>query len=290
MKNKAYRSSPTGGQEGHYIRSLRRSGKSQNTLDTYEIVLARLALDFAHYKTLDEFTTEALRDFLDRHWGESAPATRRNRLAVVRSFFSFCVDERGLSSSPADKIKAPKMASVERQAYAPDVIDELRAAQPTLRDQIAIQLLGKLALRRGELRLLKIEDFDLTRGTVRVHGKGNKVVVLPLGFKALKQDLEVYLVGRDPNEYLLHPRHDQMRPMDPATVHRWFKGCLRRAGMPESMKVHELRHSAADNLWRKTGNLTMAQQLLRHESPATTAKYLHPTREDLDAALRTLDG
>jgi len=45
----------------------------------------------------------------------------------------------------------------------------------------------------------------VARGTVRVHGKGNKVVVLPLGFKALKQDLEVYLVGRDPNEYLLHP-------------------------------------------------------------------------------------
>jgi hypothetical protein len=33
----------------------------------------------------------------------------------------------------------------------------------------------------------------------------------------------------------------------------------------------------------------MAQQLLRHESPATTAAYLHPTREDLEAALRSLD-
>ena len=50
-----------------------------------------------------------------------------------------------------------------------------------------------------------------------------------------------------------------------------------------------MRHSAAANLWRKTGNLTMAQQILRHESPATTAGYLHPTREDLDATLRSLD-
>ena len=99
----------------------------------------------------------------------------------------------------------------------------------------------------------------------------------------------MYLVGRDANEYLMHPRHDRMRPMDPATVHRWFKACLRRAGLPEAMKVHELRHSAADNLWRRTGNLTMAQQLLRHESPATTAGYLHPTREDLEAALQSLD-
>ena len=69
-----------------------------------------------------------------------------------------------------------------------------------------------------------------------------------------------------------------------------FKTCLRRAGLPDTIKVHELRHSAADNLWRKTGNLTMAQQLLRCESPATTAAYLHPTREDLEAALRALEG
>jgi len=44
----------------------------------------------------------------------------------------------------------------------------------------------------------------------------------------------------------------------------------------------KLEHSAADDLWRKSGNLTMAQQLVRHESPATTARYLHPTRDDLE--------
>ena len=54
------------------------------------------------------------------------------------------------------------------------------------------------------------------------------------------------------------------------------------------MKLHELRHSAADNLWRETGNLMLAQQLLRHESVATTQAYLHPTREDLSAALAGL--
>jgi site-specific recombinase XerC len=38
----------------------------------------------------------------------------------------------------------------------------------------------------------------------------------------------------------------------------------------------ELRHSAADNLWRQSGNLMLAMQLLRHESVATTEAYLHP--------------
>jgi integrase/recombinase XerD len=61
-----------------------------------------------------------------------------------------------------------------------------------------------------------------------------------------------------------------------------------RAGLPTTVKLHELRHSAADNLWRESGNLMLANQLLRHESVATTEAYLHPTRDDLAQALTRL--
>jgi hypothetical protein len=43
---------------------------------------------------------------------------------------------------------------------------------------------------------------------VVVHGKGGKVVVMPLGFDDLKADLELYLLDRDPAEYLLYPKND----------------------------------------------------------------------------------
>ena len=71
-------------------------------------------------------------------------------------------------------------------------------------------------------------------------------------------------------------------------MHRWLKTCLERAGLPASIKTHELRHSAADNLWRETGNLIARQQLLRHESVTTTQDYLHPTRDDLCDALAAM--
>jgi integrase/recombinase XerD len=161
--------------------------------------------------------------------------------------------------------------------------------QPTLRDQIAMQLAGRLGLRKNELRLLRLRDFDLVRGNVLIHGKGGKQGVQPLGFKQLKADLEVFLLGRDPDEYMLYPKNRRHDPMDPASVHRWFKTCLERAGLPATIKLHELRHSAGDNLWRQTGNLLLAQQLLRHESVATTQAYLHPNRDDLSAALASLE-
>jgi site-specific recombinase XerC len=290
VKNKAYRATPIGGEVGRFLRALRWSDKTQNTLDTYEIALARLAFDTAHLSSLEELTTEIIRDFLDEHWGEAAPATRANRLSIVNSFLSWAVDEGRLSANPAAKIKPPKRRNVERQAYAPDVVHRLVEAQPSLRDQIALQMLGRLALRKNELRLLRLCDFDLSHGTVTVHGKGGKVVVMPIGFDTLKADIEVFLVGRDPSEYLLYPKSRRDEPMDHASVHRWFKRCLERAGMPNAIQIHELRHSAADNLWRQTGNLMLAQQLLRHASVSTTQIYLHPNRDDLSDALQRLEG
>ncbi|CAN5214718.1 hypothetical protein BH20ACT13_BH20ACT13_01780 [soil metagenome] len=288
MKDKGYRTSFVGGEVGRFLRSIKWSDGSTNTLMAYETVLSRLSLDFAHFQSLEEFTVESVREFLDEHWGESSPATRRQRLAILKSFFVFCVDERGLAKSPAHKIKPPPQRNVERQAYAPDTIELLRRAQPRLREQIAIQLLGRLGLRRNELRLLRVSDFDLGKGTFLVHGKGGKQATLPIAFPDLAEDLLLELSTRNPDEYLMHPKGHPRRPMNPATIHYWFKRALKLAGLPETIKIHELRHSAADALWRKTGNLVLAQQLLRHESVATTQAYLHPSVDDLAAGLAQL--
>jgi integrase len=80
--------------------------------------------------------------------------------------------------------------------------------------------------------------------------------------------------------------------MDAASVHRWFKRCTERAGL-QSFPSHELRHSAAQALWRKTGNLVLAQELLRHEDIGMTRAYLHPSLEGArsrDAGARRVVG
>jgi site-specific recombinase XerD len=291
MKDKAYRASFVGGEVGRFMRSMRWADRTQNSLDTYEIVLSRLSTDFADVESLDEIGTDMLRDFLDSHWGECSPATRRNRLAVVRSFFKWAVDEGRMRTNPASPIRAPKRQDVERSAYPRDTIEHLIAAQPSLRDQCALRLLGTLGLRKNEVRLCQVKHVDLSANTITVFGKGGRVAVMPLAFKELRDALYLHIVGdeRQPEEYLVYPKGDRDRPMDPASLHRWLKACLKRAGLPDSIKTHELRHSSADNMWRVTGDIVKAQMLLRHRSPATTAAYLHPRREDLADAMRAVD-
>jgi site-specific recombinase XerC len=82
-----------------------------------------------------------------------------------------------MAENPARGIKAPRVGRSERSAFAPDVVRQIVDAQPEVRDQACLMLLGRLGLRRDELRQLQIHDVDLARDTVRVQGKGGKVAL-----------------------------------------------------------------------------------------------------------------
>lgn len=299
LKDKSYRRSVLGQEVGRFLRALRWSEHSDNTINSYETTLSRLSVDHDDWSGgADDFCspvgTEYIREFLDRHWGDASPATRRQRLAAVKSFFEWALNERLVAFNPAASIRPPKTAASddERIAYPVAVLLRLVRGQDSLRDQCALQFLCRMAFRKDELRQLKVGEIDLHRDLVIVHGKGRKTKVLPLDqFPSLTRDLYLHIQGenRHPNEYLLYPRARVLRPMDPSSVHRWFKNRLVQAGLSETIKMHEMRHSAADHVWRGTGDIVMAQQLLRHSSVATTQAYLHPDRRDLADAMRRLE-
>lgn len=296
VKDKSYQRSGVGRDVGRFLRARRWSGTPENTLNSYETTLARLAIEHDDFDGIDDFCTpvgtEYLREFLDRNWQDSAPATRGNRVAAVHMLFRWALEEGIIDFDPSAPIKAPRRRQLkERTAYPQDVLYRVVRAQESLRDQCALQLLGRMGLRKNELRVMKIGDIDLIRNLITVHGKGGTVAVLPLALKTLRDDLYLHIQGdeRHRDEYLIYPRSHRRRPMDPASLHRWFKRCLEDAGLPTTMTLHELRHTAADHLFRETGNIVQAQMLLRHSHVSTTQAYIHPTRRDLADALEAID-
>lgn len=292
-QDKTYRLSYVGQEAGRFLRAMKWQDLSENTRDSYEVALARLSDDFKRVASLEEFAPPAgtvlVRDFLDKHWGEASAATRSARLAALRSFFRWAVEDGRMSGNPADTIKRPKGRQRERQAYSK--VDALIDAQTTDRERVALMLLGWMGLRKNELRLLQVGDIDLTQALLTITGKGDKRVVLPIGFNRLLEGLYLYINGNGlkPDEYLLYPKTSRTRPMTASAMHRWLKRCVADTGLPD-VTTHELRHAAADHLWRATGDIVMAQQLLRHESIATTLGYLHPTRDDLIAGMKVAEG
>jgi integrase len=295
VKDKSYRSCPIGQEVGRFLRSFKWSGNEKSSTDQYEAALAKFAVRHSDFESLEQFAspigTEYALVFLDQLWGEAARATQAQKLAILKSFFNWAVGERRMAYNPIAHVKAPRRRKAERVAYPRAVIVHLVNQQETLRDQVGIQLVARLGLRKNELRLLRVGDIDLTRNLLTVHGKGGHVQVMPIEFKQLRDDLYLHVngEGRAAAEYLIYPKRATHRPMDRSSIHRWFKRCLERAELPQTVKLHEMRHSAGDEIWRVTGNLVLAQQLLRHSSVKTTEDYLHPQREDLAAGMRAVD-
>lgn len=295
LRDGEWQRSPVGRDVGRYLRALRWSSSSANTHLAYEHVLALLALRHADWPSLADFCapggTEYLREFLDAQWGGASVATKRQRAAIVRSFFRWAASERRIPYDPSATIRSPRgRGRAARQAYPLPVLRQLVAAQGSLRDQCCLGLLCQLGLRKDELRRVQMRDVDLVRSLVLVHGKGGKDELLPL-VGSVRDDLYLHVQVLDPHpdEYLIYPRQERRSPLDPSSLHRWFKRCLARADLPTTITMHELRHSAADALYRSTGNVMLARMLLRHEHLATTEAYLHPLGSDLREALHDLD-
>jgi integrase/recombinase XerD len=296
VRDKSYRSCAVGQEVGRFLRAIRWADLSPNTIASYEPTLAKLAQRHDDFLSLEDFCTplgtEQIRDFLDYYWGDCAASTRKQRLAAVKSFFQWAFEEKRITWNPAAAIRTPKAKGTVRQARGRGEMRRLIAAQETLRDQCALQLYVRLGLRKMDVGLLQIKDIDLARSVLILrHGKGGEEALLPFDeYPDLCEDLYLHIQGegRKPSEYLLYPKKDTSRPMDPASVHRWFKRCLERAGLPTSIKLHELRHTAGDEMWRETGNIVLAQQLLRHKSLEHTRRYLHPTADDLRSGMRTV--
>jgi integrase/recombinase XerC len=318
VKDKSYRSTPVGLEVAHFIRWFRNEyGATAETLRDYEAILSKLALDHADLE-LTAFEppagTTRLREFIDERWGEAAPRTRKKVRAVLMSFFRWAQGEFKLQGNPVVPIRSPRLRDIERPLFDRDVVDRIVAAQPELRDRVALKLLFLIGIRKGSLAQLRLKDFDLGRRRVRVHSKGGKIRNLPLPTEELRQELELLILGRDPNEYLLFPEvkaprwqkgqvsgedkaeiavvhANRLKPLSSTALHRWWYRCLQRAGVVEpgqtkGMKMHAARYTAGTEFYLATGDIRATQQLLGHEDIGTTANiYVQPNEASLERKL-----
>ena len=79
------------------------------------------------------------------------------------------------------------------------------------------------------------------------------------------------------------------RALNPSYVRELVGRLALRAGIERRVTPHTLRHTFATHLLRKTGNLKLTQQALRHARITTTATiYSHMTDHDVEDAVRAL--
>ncbi|MBI5636768.1 MAG: tyrosine-type recombinase/integrase [Nitrospinae bacterium] len=147
------------------------------------------------------------------------------------------------------------------------------AKEDAPRDRAMLELFYGCGMRASELAGLRREDFDPVTRTIRVMGKGSKERDLPVGRKAL-ESLGAYLVKLPEQTGPLWP-NKKGKPLDVRSIYNVVIKYARKAGAPAGVSPHTLRHTFATHMLDGGADLRAIQELLGHESLATTQKYTH---------------
>ena len=147
-------------------------------------------------------------------------------------------------------------------------------------DFALVTMLGLLGLRIFEACGSDIEDLGATHGHrgLRVHGKGDKVVLTPLP-PAVARAIDRAVEGRKSGPILPTSRGSQMdRHCATRRLHRLAQvGGVHTAGM----HPHMLRHTSVTTMLDAGVDLRDVQIAARHADPRTTMRY-DRARNNLD--------
>jgi integrase/recombinase XerD len=213
----------------------------------------------------------------------NAPATLVRLLVTWRMFARYLAMERLI---PRDRIQLAQMPTLWNELpqvlSADEVVELLAAAKPGplyVRDRLALELLYASGGRASEVVGIGLADFQSGNALVRLHGKGNKERMVPLGQQA-RGCLRRYLAELRP-QLALSPTEDCLllsargHPLTRQSLWALVKDTGRRAGLGKEVFTHLLRHSFATHLIENGADLRAVQELLGHANLTTTQRYTH---------------
>jgi integrase/recombinase XerD len=236
-------------------------------------------------------------------------ASVARKLAAVRAWHKFLAREKGYAD-PSAKMDAPQIPRRLPHVLSPEqmaaILDSPDLGSPIgVRDRALLEMLYGGGLRASELCNLRAQDIDFEGGFIKCRGgKGGKDRVVPLG-AAARLALENYigfsrpkLLGSPEAKAERNTRNTSTRNVknlflgergqniSRVTLGQIVRHHARRAGLPEWVSPHTLRHSFATHLLQNGADLRAIQEMLGHADIATTQIYTHVETQHLRESFR----
>ena len=242
--------------------------------------------------------------------------TTARKVASLKSFFNFLIQEEAIDRDPTEFLSAPRVGrSLPKFLTEEDVAKLLDQAAKddtpeSVRDWAILELLYATGLRVSELVSLNTHDVNLQEGYLRCLGKGSKerlAYMYPRAVDVMKHYTEWarpqllsssrrIVKGDNGNgvgpsvrqsknagapaqtALFINQRGDRLTRQWVWTI---LKTCAKEASLDVSITPHMLRHSFATHMLRGGASLRHVQELLGHSSITTTQVYTHLTTEHL---------
>ena len=273
-----------------YLKKEKRMAR--NTQEAYH----RDAVDFCRFlkeRGLEDPAAAGNPDVLSfltglRKAGRSA-ATINRKLASIRAFYTFLMQEGIISSNPAQNVRPPKVERKKLEYLTLDEVDRLlRTPDGSVlgrRDRALMELLYATGIRVNEVIAANVEDVNLRIGFFTCTGETGKARIIPIGRPA-RAALE---------EYIYETRGELVKGEDAEKEKALFvnfhgkrltrQGLWKilgeygqKAGIEKKMTPHLLRISFAVHMVQNGADLKSLQELLGHEDMTATQVYLSVTK------------
>ena len=282
-----------------YLQGVR--NMSANTVRSYETDLKAYTAWVRREGVLPHTVTHRqLRSYLAElsRAGYSSRTLNRH-LSSIRGLYRWMVSQELVTADAAAALASPKIGrSLPRTMADEDVRKLIDTCEEDglegPRDRAFLELLYASGARISEIAQLDVGDIDYAQAQVRLFGKGSKERVVPLYAKALEA---VSRYAAEVRPLLAARRKDGEKTkalfvstrgnrMSAAALRNRFERHVRMAGLDGDITPHAMRHTYATELLSGGADLRSVQELLGHESLATTQIYTHLSVERLKEATR----
>lgn len=218
-------------------------------------------------------------------------ASMARKLASLRSFFRYMLQQDAVDQNPAALVPTPKQnkhlpeylyeSEVETVLQAPDSSEPLGQ-----RDRALLEILYATGVRVSELVAMDIDDLDFSSREIKVIGKGNRERVVLMGERAVSALRRYLSDGRrrlleraqSPAETALFLNRNGGRLSVRGVQQRVHKHVI-EAAASSRISPHAMRHTFATHMLDGGADLRSIQALLGHSSLSTVGIYTHLTTE-----------
>lgn len=288
-----------------WLRKVKTDMIKPSSIEAIESILRIHILPFLGGKRLDQITDpiitslkaqwqEGGHEYLDQYGRTrkarptAKPKTWNNRLTVLLSMYNYACKQRPpvLDRMPCTIELLSVDDEDEADFYDHETYERLvvGAGQVDPRVHAAVLLGGDGGLRRNEILALNLDDIDFKGGLFFVRRsvfwqKSQAILGTPKGGKSkpvpctprLLQALRAcrHLRG----QRLLYA--DDGTEVTPKLIKLWVMRAEKKAELPETGKLHIMRHTFCSHAAMAGVPLKTIQELARHSEPSTTMRYLH---------------
>ena len=276
-------------------------GFSQGTIEAYQLDIEKGLTPFLHQRgkfEVGEVTKDDIRAYLDyvATARGNSNATRARKLAAIKSFFNYLVENEGLEVNPAASIRSPKIAEKEPEyltdeesIHLLETITREAKSRVRERDMAIVILFLHTGLRVSELTTLKLVNVDLDRDQVKITRKGNKEQYLHLNGETVRA-LVNYLAKRPQAQNGRFFVGNNEGNLTRSYVYGIVRRYMNLAGINKGKHgPHLLRHTFCTRLHQKGVGPFTIKDLAGHKSLNTTMRYIKIENKEQAEAIDRLE-